>query len=928
MPTLRHLALSLALSFSVLSLAGCDRGVEAPADAANAKASNPALGARWQYPRERVVDGGRKVIVYAPQIRTWDEFKHFTAQVAVEFPGESEDARYAVIDLSGDTTIDRDTRIVQVPEPKVERVTFSGGKGTADHENRIRTAVESEPLEIPLDVFLYYLADGVLESPPPAGFNDKAPPIYVMESPAFLLFVNGKEEVRTAIGDSGLELIGNASFPVFRDTKSGTYYLLSGDHRYSAAKLAGPWGTIAELPSSFRKIPARGEFASLAAVAAAAPKPGNAPTVITSFEPAEIIVLDGKPQGREIAGTGGLESIVNTESPLFRLDSTYYFLTSGRWFSTKDLARGPWTFAIPLPDAFARIPEEGEESDVRASVPGTLEARRAVLEAQLPQTKTVKAGAAPDVTVQYAGGAPKFEAIPQTQVARAVNTGNDIIQYGDKYYLLYEGMWYVADKPTGPWAATADVPAAVYEIPPSSPAYPVTQVVVVTNDDGDVESSYDAAYAASMFIGFGIGYYGTGWYYPPYYYGGGYYPYYPSYGHGSWYNPNTGGFGSRSVWYGPYGGYTYNQGYNPKTGRSSYLETAWDGDEWASSGGTYNPRTGISSETDRHYGEDSNKMKMDRTIEGPGGREMDVKKRTDFDTGTRTTERTTNTGGKSEVTRQRQAGGGFTTDGTVKTGDGRTATISGEHQGGQGTTTIKGSEGGSATIDRERNQDGSVSRDGSFSKDGQTIDTETRRDGRQSVTKAEGSGGGQAISVKDGPGDRTTIAQSGSGDIYAGHDGNVYRKTEDGWQQHGDGGWSDVDVPERPEGAGDGNFSRDQLDASSRDAARDQSQQRTGGDGGLSAGQLDGARTDGSRIQDVQRYGGSGSLESRDTRDASGGGNRSAGGTGSRPTTSNYQQLNRDAAARSGGYQNYERRSTSRSSGFSRGGGGMRPRRR
>jgi hypothetical protein len=314
-------------------------------------------------------------------------------------------------------------------------------------------------------------------------------------------------------------------------------------------------------------------------------------------------------------------------------------------------------------------------------------------------------------------------------------------------------------------------------------------------------------------------------------------------------------------------------------------------------------------------------MKMDRTIEGPGGREMDVKKRTDFDTGTRTTERTTNTGGKSEVTRQRQAGGGFTTDGTVKTGDGRTATISGEHERGQGSTTIKGSEGGSAQIDRERNQDGSVSRDGSFSKDGQTIDTETRRDGRQSVTKAEGSGGGQAISVKDGPGDRTTIAQSGSGDIYAGHDGNVYRKTEDGWQQHGDGGWSDVDVPDRPtdgERPGIGEGDRSSLADGSRTGAAE---------GGLSRDQLTGAQADGSRIQDVQRYGGSGSLESRDTRDAYGGADRGAGGTGSRPTTSNYQQLNRDAAARSGGYQNYERRTSSRSSGFSRG-GGMRPRRR
>ena len=921
---------AICLSFLVLPLASCDRG--AAPGVAETKASNPALGARWQYPREREIDG-QKVIVYAPQIRTWDEFKHFTAQVAVEFLAEDSGARYGVVDLSGDTTVDRETRIVSVPEPKVDRVMFSGGRGSDEHESRIRTAVESEPLEIPLDVFLYYLADGVLESPPPSGFNDAAPPIYVVESPAYLLFVNG-EPFATAVGDTGLEVIGNANFPVFRDTNTGNYYLLSGDQRYMSAKLAGPWGTVAELPAAFRKIPARGEFAAIAAVVATPPKAGAAPAVITTFKPAEIVVLDGKPQGRVIAGTGGLESIVNTDSPLFRLDGTYYLVVAGRWFSTKDLARGPWKFTMPLPDAFALIPEDDDDADVRASVPGTLEARQAVLEAELPETKTVKAGAAPTITVAYAGGEPKFEKIPETQVARAVNTGNDIIQYGEKYYLCYEGMWYVADKPTGPWAATADVPAAVYKIPPSSPAYPVTQVVVISNDDGDVESSYNGAYAAGMFIGFGVAYYGTGYYYPPYYYGGGYYPYYGgSYGHGSWYNPNTGGYGSRSVHYGPYGGYSYNQGYNPKTGRHSYVETGWDGDEWASSGGTYNPRTGISTDTDRHYGEDSNKMKMERTVQGPGGNEMDVKKTTDFDTGTRTTERTTDRGGSSEVTRQREAGGGYTTEGKIETAGGKSATIEGEQRRGQGSTTITGEGGASASTSRERTEGGGVRREGEFTgQDGQSVSTDTFRQGDRSVTRAEGSGGGSAISVGN-DGNRTTIAETAGGDVYAGRDGNVYRKTDDGWQQHQDGGWSNVDVPDRPgdgEGAGlgnrdgagaagDGNFSRDQLSAAQRDSA--------GGDRNFSRDQL-GAAASGRAAGDSPRYGGSGSLESRGTVDRAGQRDSNLGSRGNqgRPANSNYSQLNRDAAARRGGYQNHQRR-TAQPRQMNRG-GGMRPRRR
>ena len=145
----------------------------------------------------------------------------------------------------------------------------------------------------------------MLESAPPAGFNQDAPPIHVVESPAFLLFVNGKE-VNTPIGDTGLEIIGNANFPAVRDSKGGKYYLLTGEYRYSAAKLAGPWTASTDLPAAFRKIPARGEFASLAAVVATAPKGGTAPRVITTFEPAEIIVLEGKPRGQVIAGTEGL----------------------------------------------------------------------------------------------------------------------------------------------------------------------------------------------------------------------------------------------------------------------------------------------------------------------------------------------------------------------------------------------------------------------------------------------------------------------------------------------------------------------------------------------------------------------------------------------------------------------------------------------
>ena len=179
------------------------------------------------------------------------------------------------------------------------------------------------------------------------------------------------------------------------------------------------------------------------------PSAGPLPQVIFAKQPTELIVTEGKPALEAIPGTGGLQWVKNTESPLFKLESSWYFLVAGRWFTTTDLDKGPWTFSKDLPKAFSSIPEDHARAAVRASVPGTVEARMAALEASVPRTTKVKAGSAPPVEITYAGD-PKFEAIPGTQVARAVNSGFDVFLYQNRFYLCYSAAWYVADSPNGP----------------------------------------------------------------------------------------------------------------------------------------------------------------------------------------------------------------------------------------------------------------------------------------------------------------------------------------------------------------------------------------------------------------------------------------------------------------------------------------------
>ena len=229
-----------------------------------------------------------------------------------------------------------------------------------------------------------------------------------------------------------------------------------------------------------------------------------------------------------------------------------------------------------------------------ASVPGTVQAAEAVLLAQVPQTARVskKEVKAPEVTYQ---GAPEFQPVPPTTVARATNTDKDIIKVGDLYYMCFQGVWFMSKSASGPWDVTGSVPKEIYEIPVSSPAHNVTYVTVEDDDDDWVVFASAAAYTGVM-VGWGCAVWGTGYYYPPYVgYGGfypAYFPYYPTYGYSAWYNPWTGTYGRGAAVYGPYGGAGVGARYNPRTGTYARGAVAYGPYGARGYAEAYNPRTG------------------------------------------------------------------------------------------------------------------------------------------------------------------------------------------------------------------------------------------------------------------------------------------------------------------------------------------------
>ena len=265
--------------------------------------------------------------------------------------------------------------------------------------------------------------------------------------------------------------------------------------------------------------------------------------------PAELFVTDGKPDLAPVTGTQ-LLYVRNTESDLLMdiAGQQYYLLISGRWYRAESLEADSWQF-VPfeeLPADFANIPADSDLATVRASVPGTAEAKEALLETHVPQTAEVDRKTA-TCAVKYDGD-PEFEVCGDNGVAYARNSDKPVLLIDKRYYCVDSAVWFESDKPAGPWQVSTAVPAAVQDIPPECPVYNVKYVYIYDSTPEVVYVGYTAGYYGAYGWGPCV-VYGTGWYYQPWY-GAYYYPRPVTYGFGVHYNPYTGWGCSFGVSYG------------------------------------------------------------------------------------------------------------------------------------------------------------------------------------------------------------------------------------------------------------------------------------------------------------------------------------------------------------------------------------------
>jgi hypothetical protein len=561
------------------------------------------------WPRAYTTNAGARLLIYQPQIASWELQKDMIAYAAVAYQAKSAAMpALGTVTIEADTNVSLDSRLVRFTRIRVTESSFPSLERdqVRDLTDALVDGIPEADRIIALDRVLESVDRSQIRPTNVEGVKSDPPVIFFSTRSSILVNLDG-EPIWSPIPENDLKYAVNTNWDLFQHEPSKTYYLRNERVWMKSTGLYGPWVAAGSLPPSFSKLPNDENWKEVKSSLSGAGSKAAIPQVFLITIPAELISVQGNPIYTSVRGASPLVWLQNTEADVFRMgmNGPMYYLVAGRWFTAPGPA-GPWTFATPrLPDVFKKIPLEHPRSRVLASVPGTPQSAEAILLSQVPQTARVniRETKAPDVEFQ---GDPMFEAIPMTRVSRAVNTDKDIIKVGDLYYMCFQGVWFMSRNATGPWEVAQTVPKEIYEIPASSPAHNVTYVTVVEDDDDEWVTFAAVAGYTGMMVAYGCVVWGSGWYYPPYVWYGGfypvYYPFYPTYGFSAWYNPWTGAYGRGAAWYGPYGGMGASARYNPRTGTYSRSAVAWGPYGARGVGEAYNPRTGTYARTSQGSG--------------------------------------------------------------------------------------------------------------------------------------------------------------------------------------------------------------------------------------------------------------------------------------------------------------------------------------
>ncbi|MGD0885189.1 MAG: autotransporter [Thermodesulfovibrionales bacterium] len=738
------------------------------------------------------------LLVYQPQIDTWEgDILNFRAVLGVKPKGSKEEI-FGVIWGKARTQVDRVARMVLLDELTLTESKFPTlpDNGAAYMRALATQLAATSKRIISLDRLEASLAASGSVKPAGIPVNNTPPTIFVSYSPALLVMIDGSPVLRP-VPNTQFERVINTHALILRQQGSSTFYLHVYDGWLFAGTLDQPWYQPMVLPAGIDQVAqslGKSGLVDLIDGGDAQPKPSLAngvPTIYVSETPAELLMFKGQPAFAPIEGTSLSWASNTANDVLFEaIDSNYYVLLSGRWYRSLVLT-GPWTYvpSTDLPADFRQIPADSPAGIVLAAVAGTAQAQEAVITNSIPQTATVPRSNGPTFQSDY-DGPPQLQPIAGTPLQYVVNSPAPVIQVdAASYYALLAGVWFYGTSVNGPWYVAPSVPAVIYNIPAASPLHYVTYVRVYGSTAQVVYVGYTPGYLGTVVTPDGVVVYGTGYTYQPWV-GTVYYA-----------PPVTYGVMAQPV-YNPMIGMTFGFAMGVATASATYSWGATPYYHPAYYGG-YPCCGSASANVYGHYG--STAYSGTRTYySNPGGTVGTTASGSYKNTATGTTGSYAAGRSYNPYTGQQTAGYGrtFNTTSGVSGGVAHGATYNPQTgtatKGAAGTATGPGGTTTSAEGTRSANVYGQQSAQAEHT----TTNANTGITKSGETTAASGPQGASAqhsttvTDTKTGQSKTYSSSAAKEGNTaYADHNGNVYKNSGSGWQQHTSSGWQSASKP-------------------------------------------------------------------------------------------------------------------------------------
>jgi hypothetical protein len=203
------------------------------------------------------------------------------------------------------------------------------------------------------------------------------------------------------------------------------------------------------------------------------------PQIFVAYRPSTLISVDGEPVLADVPQTN-LKFVVNSEWPIFfnAENSSYYLLVGERWMTAKKL-EGPWSATKELPPQMSKVVQDKEWGSLKKSIPPPAHVSG--------ETPEIFYSDKPAEILLFTGQ-PVYTKVPQTQLEYATNTDSVVFVYTptQQFYYLTAGRWFSATDLQGPWTyATPNLPADFSKIPSSSPASAILASVPGTEAAAD-----------------------------------------------------------------------------------------------------------------------------------------------------------------------------------------------------------------------------------------------------------------------------------------------------------------------------------------------------------------------------------------------------------------------------------------------------------